>query len=338
MTKQKMTGAQKNLFIIWNPFQRRSESLAAIFDLQTKYYHYDWEERGKFFKLLSYIPKFYLTMHALVKYKPRYVFLQLAPTPLLYAAAMYRMLTGNHYISDCHNTMIYDDHWIKWPFAKSLLRRSYITLIHNEDVRELANRINIPSMILRDPLPVMEVAEDVETVAGISIKKTKYVIIPCGMAADEPVAELFDAARAVPDVLFVMTWFKEGLPADTLSKAPENMCFTGFLSERNFNALFANANAAIVLTTREGTQPSGASEAIALGVPIILSEIRTTKRLYMDAPVFVKNEPESIAAGICIALENGEQLSAKIAGLRENLANDVSAQVDAVKRLMTEGA
>ena len=104
------------------------------------------------------------------------------------------------------------------------------------------------------------------------------------------------------------------------------------------NALFANANAAIVLTTREGTQPSGASEAIALGVPIILSEIRTTKRLYMDAPVFVKNEPESIAAGICIALENGEQLSAKISGLRENLANDVSAQVDAVKRLMTEGA
>ena len=127
----------KNLFIVWNPFQRRSESLSTLLDLRTIYFHFEWEERGKLFKSISYIPKFFLTMHALFKCKPKYVFAQLAPTTLLYTVAIYKALTGNRYIADCHNTMIYDDHWIKWPFAKSLLRRSYITLVHNDDVESL---------------------------------------------------------------------------------------------------------------------------------------------------------------------------------------------------------
>lgn len=328
----------KNLFIVWNPFQRRSESLSTLFDLRTIYFHYEWEERGKLFKSISYIPKFFLTMHALFKYKPKYVFAQLAPTTLLYTVAIYKALTGNRYIADCHNTMIYDDHWIKWPFAKSLLRRSYITLVHNDDVRELADRLRIESLVLRDPLPILKVPDGIREVAGIPITETKYVIVPCGMAADEPVRELFEAAHMIPDVLFVMTWFIDGLPEDMRAIAPDNVRFTGFLPEHEFNALYANANAALVLTTREGTQPSGASEAISLGIPLVVSEIHTTKRLYKDAPVFVQNQSESIAAGVRTALEDYDNLAEKIAGLRNDLVQDVSVKVEDVKRIMAEEA
>jgi len=322
---------RKNLFIVWNPFQRRSESLAKVFGLKMQYIHFRWEEKNKLFKAISYIPKFFLTMRALLVYKPKYIFIQLAPTPLLYTVALYCFFSGAEYISDCHNTMIYDDHWIKWPFAKKLLRRSYITLTHNDDVSKLADDLAISSLILRDPLPVMNVSDEIDTVSTINIKCTEYVIIPCGMAPDEPVSELFEVARSMPDLLFMMTWFKEGLSPDVRTEAPDNLHFTGFLDENAFNALYANANVALVLTTREGTQPSGAAEAIALGIPLVVSDISTTRRLYNEACVFVNNDPESIKSGLQYALKNSNVLSENIAGLRADLVKDSESQVTSVK-------
>lgn len=329
-----MENKTKNFFIVWNPFQRRAQSLATAFDLETRYIHFKWEERGRFFKALSYLGKFYLTMRDLFRYRPKYVFVQLAPTPLLYAAALYCALTGNRYIADCHNTMIYDAWWIKWPFAETLLRAAHITLVHNDDVRAHADRLGVPSIILRDPLPTMAVQVEIDEVAGISLKSARYVIIPCSMAVDEPVRELFEAASTVPDVLFVMTWFADRLPVDSRQSAPENMRFTGFLREPEFNALYANARAALVLSTREGTQPSGAAEAISLGIPLIVSRLNTTLRLYGAAPVFVENEPGSIALGIQTALDNHDALASAISALRHDLAEDANAQIENVKRLM----
>ena len=276
--------SEKNLFIVWNPFQRRAQSLGRMLGLVVRYYHFSWEERGKLFKLLSYVAKSLITLLDLLRYRPPFVFIQLAPTPLLYIVAIYCAFTKAQYISDCHNTMIYDDHWIKWPFAKKLLYRSFIMLVHNEDVRKKAEAIGLRPFVLRDPLPVISVPKDIDEIGGINIKEKKYVIVPCGMAIDEPVEELFIAARAVPEALFVLTWFVDKLHPSLREEASDNILFTGFLDEPYFNSLYANANAALVLTTREGTQPSGASEAIALGVPLVISDIETTRRLYMDAP------------------------------------------------------
>ena len=118
------------------------------------------------------------------------------------------------------------------------------------------------------------------------------------------------------------------------AEAPDNIRFTGFLDEPYFNALYANANAAIVLTTREGTQPSGASEAIALGVPLVISDIDTTRRLYKDAPIFVKNESDSIAKGVRVGLAEYHELAKRITDLKNTLKKDVEVQVSALKKLM----
>ena len=332
-----MTDTSKNLYIVWYPFQRRAESLSTALDLRTIYFHFGWEDRNKLFKAASYIPKFILTMRAFIRHKPKYVFIQLAPTTLLYTAALYNALTRTRYIADCHNTMIYDDHWIKWPFAKHLLRSAYLTLVHNEDVRELADRMCIKSQVLRDPLPVMQVPPDLTEIADINIAETDYVIIPWGIAADEPVSELFMAASSMPDVIFVMTWFKDRLPADLRIQAPANICFTGFLEEPVFNALYANATAALVLTMREGTQPSGAAEAISLGIPLVLSDLDTTRRLYENAPVYVQNNADSIATGVRDALENRDQLASAIKGLQEHLVEESTSQLESIKRRIVEG-
>lgn len=332
-----MSGNKKNLFIAWVPFQRRVQTLASEFDLEPLYYHYDWEEKSFFFKLLSYILKGLATLRDIVSYRPDYIFIQLAPTPILYMVSFYCMLTRCRYISDCHNTMIYDDHWIKWPFAKALLRKSYITLVHNNDVKAHSDGMKIPSVILRDPLPVMRVPEGearVTSISGINLESDVYVIVPCSMDQDEPIEEFFEAARAVPDAKFVVTWFADKLPQELKKKAPSNICFTGFLEEPEFNALYANANAAMVLTTREGTQPSGASEAISLGIPLVVSDINTTRRLYGDNPVYVENKPESISAGVSTALADYTKWSANITALRSGLVSEADQQIADIKARM----
>ena len=325
-----MSSKHTNLYIAWVPFQRRAQSLATSFDLKACYYHFDWGERGKMFRLMSWFAKGAATLKDLIKHKPDFIIIQLAPTPLLYVAAFYGMFSRCRYVSDCHNTMLYDAHNIHWPLAKFLLRRSAVVVVHNDDVKAHADRHNISSQILRDPLPTLNVPDGIKEVAGISLKED-YALVPGSMAEDEPLEELFDAARALPDTLVVLTWFFERLPEELRSKAPGNIRFTGFLDEPDFNALYANANVAIVLTTREGTQPSGASEAISLGIPLVVSDISTTRRLYQDNPIYVDNSAKSITDGISEALSDYDKWSARVSTLRAELTKEAEQQIAAVK-------
>lgn len=326
-----MVTKKRNLYIAWVPFQRRAQSLASAFNLVPCYYHFRWGERNRLFSFLSWFGKGLATFIDLVKYRPDHVFIQLAPTPLLYITAIYCAITRCRYISDCHNTMLYDAHNIHWPLAKYLLRKSCVMIVHNEDVQAHAKRLGLPSVILRDPLPAMEVPVGVNEVAGIRLNEEAYVIVPGSMAVDEPLVELFNAAKAVPEALFVLTWFAERLPQELRLQAPANIRFTGFLKEPDFNVLYAKANAALVLTTREGTQPSGASEAISLGVPLIVSDIKTTRRLYKNHPIYVKNEPASITDGVRLALSNHEKWSGLISELKNELSTQANIQIEKVK-------
>lgn len=330
-----MSKRKQNLTIAWVPFQRRVQSLAQAFDLKVCYQHVGWGERGRLFRAFAWLVKGWMTLKDLIRHQPDVVFIQLAPTPLLYVTALYCFFTKCRYVSDCHNTMLYDAHNIHWPLAKFLLRRSAVVIVHNDDVQFHADKANIPSVILRDPLPIMAVSEEITSISGIHIKEESYIIVPGSMAEDEPLEELFNAAKATPESLFVMTWFAARLPQELQAQVPENIRFTGFLDEPEFNALYANANAAIVLTTREGTQPSGASEAISLGIPLVVSEIATTRRLYQDHPVYVNNQSASIAEGVKTALSDYNHWSAKIIALRNDLEKEANQQIEQVKEIIS---
>lgn len=308
--------------------------MANSLNMEARYYYYSFEEKGRLAKLLSYIPKSIAMLRDLTRYRPDIIFLQLAPTPLLYIAAIYCAFTRCRYVSDCHNTMLYDDHWIHWPLAKFLLRRSAIVVVHNTDVQAHSEKLEIPSVILRDPLPVMEIPDDINSIGSLDLEKDTYTIIPCSMAPDEPLEELFQAIREVPESKFVFTWFEDRVPANLKDSATPNVVFTGFLDEPEFNALYANADAAIVLTTREGTQPSGASEAISLGIPLVISSISTTRRLYGDKPIFVDNTVSSIVAGVKQALEDFEGNSEKTKALKQGLVEEADKQINDIRKTL----
>ncbi len=318
----------QSIFVVWNPFQRRAQSIARRLGLAVFYYHFPWEEKSRVLKAASYILKFLATLIDLFRHRPRHVFIQLAPTPILYAAYLYHKISGTGFVADCHNTMIYDAWWIRWPFAKSLLKKSMVTIVHNADVKCHADRLGIETLIVPDPLPRIKPSHRRTRFGALDITRDRYVIIPCGMAVDEPILPLFDAASQHAELVFMMTWFEDRIPRHIKQRAPANLFFSGYLDEPDFNTLYANAFASLVLSTREGTQPSGAAEAIALGIPLVISDLATTRRLYGDAPVFVKNDARSIADGISQVSRNHTSMITRIGHLRQTINRKSGRQLD----------
>ena len=325
-----MSSSKTGLFVAWRVFQRRTESLADKFNLHTEYYYYPWEEKSKLHKAWSYIYKTIGTISDLVRIRPQIIFLQLPPTPALYIVAAYCRLSGCKFVADCHNAMIYS-RWLAWPFAKSLLRKADALLVHNEDVEHYAKKLNLDTITLRDPLPDLSNSTTSKFLVQYDLKQGTYVIVPWSFSADEPIRELVQAAKLMPQTKFVMTWFAEKMPDNIRDNLPANLILTGYLDEKAFNTVFSHAGAALVLTTREGTQPSGASEAIVLGVPLIISDMKTTRKLYEDMPVYVENSTHGIMYGVRKALKDHDELIAKILLFGEKYSEHLENEIEGVK-------
>lgn len=292
-----MPATKANIFQIWKVYQRRAESIAHYFDMTIMYYHYSWEEKSRLLKAASYILKALKTLGDLVRYRPKMIFIQLPPTPALYTVALYSFLTRTKYIADCHNGMILR-WWLQWPLAKTLLRNASAVLVHNENIRDIAAQDGIKTVVVRDPLPQSDNIGSTGVVERYGLESDRFIIVPWNLQADEPIAELIAAVRMLPDVKFAMTWFFEKMPGHLKENLPPNLIFTGYLEVDEFNDLFVHAGGAISLTTQQGIQPSAAAEAVAFGVPIILSDTKTARLLYKDTPVFVDNDAISIAEGV----------------------------------------
>jgi len=325
----------KGLYIVWKVYQRRAESLGGKLDITVEYIHYSWEEKSRFFKALSYIVKLCVTLASFIRYRPNVVILQLPPTPLLYLGWLYCKLSGAILIADCHNGMIQGG-WVKWPLVSRMLAAPTRVLVHNEQVLDDALQIGINAVVVRDPLP--EISHAKGSVEKWDLKKGEYVLVPWGFADDEPLEEFAEAARLTPHVQYVSTWFVERLSTHLRNQMPDNILFTGFLEVDDFNCLFANAGAVLSLTTREGTQSSAASEAIAFQVPLVLSDINVARKLYKDAPVFVQNTPISIAKGIETALKNQLVLKKKLAELKVTMNEELNAELTAFINLLNLGS
>ena len=328
-----MNDGKGKLFIVWKKYQRRAESLSVELKIPLKYFHYRWEEKSKMYKALSYICKALMTLNCLFYNKPDVIIIQLPPTPLLYVVWLYRLINGAKIILDCHNGMFFGA-WHKWPFCKRLLLKSESIVVHNEDVIEKAKTVGINTIVIRDPLPVLcaDAVVGIDLFVKMGLHGKNYVIVPGNMALDEPLEEIFDAALLTPQIYYVFTWFKEKLPDTLRKRIPKNVILTGFLKEEEFNYLFANATAALVLTKREGTQQSGAIEAISLEVPLILSNLRTCRRLFGDVADFVENSAIPISEAVSFICHDRKLRKNEIRCFKNNFNEMIEHQLLEIKK------
>lgn len=308
---------KKNVFIVWIEYQRRVEVLAPILNLEVHYFFYPWESKSKVSKLWAYFLKTIHTLKVLFQNDPEVVFVQFPPAPALYCVALYSRLTGSKYVTDCHVGITNAD-WFDWIYVKKLLAGGQM-IIHNDYlVEQVKASMNPNPFVVRDGIAQKQaiVTGKSTLLDRLGLSPKKYVIYPCSFSADEPLQEVLDAARLLPTIKFVMTWYLEKFPPKLRENLPSNVLLTDFLQIGDFNHLFANSGVALVLTKFEAVQLSGVQEAMAFEIPVVVSDLKTTRALYKDCPVFVKNDFESIANGVSYAFQNRPELETRVKKLR----------------------
>jgi len=282
------------IFISWVKFQRRNNTICQRYNINQVNIYYDWQSRSILHKCVATIFKMVSTIK-LLRSADGAVFVQVPSVYLLYIVAIYKKVYSKVFvIADCHNNIFYDSLWSKFPFLIYCLSKFDVVIAHNDCVlnhmeKKFSNLANI--IVIKDLVPNFECKED-----AFFLEKRNYTFIPCSLGEDEPVNEMVEAIAECSAHYFVITKTRE----QVLSKIgghigiPENLNCVGFLSEEKFNQYLLHCQNVLVLTKREGTQPSGAVEALGARKLIIISEVDTTKALFSDIAVFCDNATESI--------------------------------------------
>jgi glycosyltransferase involved in cell wall biosynthesis len=221
-------------------------------------------------------------------------------------------------VVDCHTGTFHSRRW-GWarPIHRWLLRHATAALVHTEEARELVQSWGAPALLLPDDLPC---PADAEPRAAGSTGPT--VLVAGSLDANEPVAESVAMASLLPQVQFRVTGDVGHLPAGLTEGAPPNVTFTGYLPYRQFLGEMLAADVVAVFSTDAHIMNRAAFEAVGLGRPLVLSDLRGLRSRFGTGARFAANVPDAMAAVIQDALTQRAELAA---GSRE-LARDLARQ------------
>jgi glycosyltransferase involved in cell wall biosynthesis len=169
---------------------------------------------------------------------------------------------------------------------------------------------------LQDKLPELPYGEAKRS----QLAGTHHITYICSFSDDEPVDEVLKAARSLDRSVVVHV---TGNGREYLSRVkdgiPENVVFTGFLPERDYQSLLGASDAIIALTRDEHLLLCGAYEAVSLAKPLILSDTECVRDYFRDGPVYTRNSGGDLAKAMRWAIGNRRALLLKSQLLRKRL-------------------
>ena len=307
----------KQIFIAWEPYQRRPDSMQDFFGYELHFISTPF--RSKPLRIVDYLIKAVRTLALLLRKRPDVVWIQIAPIFAAQTVDLYRSLFRRDLvvIGDCHNSA-FAPRWLKIPFALRTLNRVSLLLPHNEFVVDKA----CAAGIRRDLLQALETRparlERARRTKEGDDQGPPLILFPCSFRSDEPVDVFLEAARGLPEAQFIVTGNYQRMNAQgMLGDVPDNVTLTGFVSVEEYNDLLFRANVIVGLTTLENTQLSVANEAAGAGRPMVISDTKTLRALFGRGAHFVDAmSAESIREGCRYALEHQAELSEKSRSLQ----------------------
>jgi glycosyltransferase involved in cell wall biosynthesis len=293
------------VWITWH-FQARSRNLAKALDLDIKEY---FQNRNVFVRhLFSSI----WTIKILIKDKPKVIFIQYSYL-LLLILYVYKKLTGRKkiLIVDCHTKALRRRAWgllniIFWPMKKLSFNAADLTIISNNGLVEDINKLHGNFMVLPDMIPRIELKE-----SDLS-PETDYYVYISSFAVDEPVDEMLKVSKLLDSNCRLFWTGKITRDIKAVSANYPNIFFTGYLSFDEYYKLIRNAKCIIALTTEEDCLQSGAYEAVAVEVPLVLSDTISLREFFSSTAIYTKNESGSIYYAINRAVSQEESLKTEM--------------------------
>jgi len=271
-------------------------------------------------RLLRYVWLSFKTFRVLLRESPSVVFAQ---NPSIFLAALLSTVKdvfGFKLIVDRHSNFKFDKtKGLKWKtfhlFSRYTIRRADLTIVTNEYLAGVVESAGGRPFVLQDKLPDLHLAQERRLEAAT-------LVLVSGFGADEPILEVLEAARSLPDgwQLLITGNSKRFLETRLNGcKVPDNVSFCGFLSEEDYQSTLRSADLLMVLTKNDHTLTCGAYEAVALGKPSVLSNTEAIRGYFTKGAEYCDPSPESISGACLRAIENREQLAQQSVLLRSEL-------------------
>lgn len=297
------------IFIAWVKHSRRSQLIAEKLGLRLFLVHA--LKRRPWLAPLRYLLQSWQTWQILMREKPGLVFVQNPPIFAALIVYVYARLWGARFVIDSHSAAFMGGAW-RWslPLHAYLSRRAVTTIITNPYLEAQVQAWGAPTFIIADIPTVFPAGRPYPLNGRFSVAVINT------FAPDEPLDEVLAAARALPEVQFLITGDPIRANRAHLANGPANVTFTGFLPDENYIGMLRAVNAIVVLTTRDHTMQRGACEAVSLGKPIITSDWPLLREYFHKGTLHVDNTAAGLAAAIREMQTRERELEREVSALQ----------------------
>jgi glycosyltransferase involved in cell wall biosynthesis len=281
------------LFISWAANCSRSDNLAHLLGGDSKMIYAESLGSHYVSVWLKYLLQMWMTWRLLLRERPQVVLVMVPPVFICVPVYFYCLLFRAGYLTDTHTAAFTMSRWKPLLFLNAwFYRRALANIVTNEHLATQVMAWKAPAIVIGD-LPVQ-----FKEIADFPLNGHFTIAVICSYNPDEPLDNIWQAARDLPDIQFYVTGKRKDVPPRYVSDKPGNLSFTDFLPYEKYAGLIKACHGVMVLTTRDHTMQRGAYEALALGTPIITSDWPLLRATFGKAALFVDNSPQSIVAGV----------------------------------------
>ncbi|MEL7417984.1 MAG: glycosyltransferase [Cyanobacteria bacterium J06555_3] len=286
MSQPKLSG----LFVVWKKYQRRPEVLASLLHCELKFLPHLF--RSKYLRPLDYLFKLLVNIKDIWSKKPDFAIAQCPPT----FSALPALLTRTPYLIDAHNPLFQVKMWQTLPLSQTILSKALGIIVHNVEMYQLVRGMypDAPLFTISDPIQAIVPPQPQPRWAK------QILVIASFDPWDEPVELLIKTMQQLTEYDFVITADPNKLDAATAASLQQlkNVKLTGFLATPDYHQVLCSSLCALVLTTSDATQPSGACEALSSNTQLIISRTSLTEKLFGEWAVLVENSATEIAQAV----------------------------------------
>jgi glycosyltransferase involved in cell wall biosynthesis len=294
-------------FIAWVPEGSRPGSISQALGGEWRTF-YDLRIHRKPLVPLRYLLSAVRTLAYLVRRRPRAVIVQTPPVPAAALVLLWARVTRTRVVLDTHPASFGLDgrtsHRVMVPLLARLAPRAAGCIVTTPELGEEISRWRGRPLVVHEA-PMVWSGE---------VRPTEYsgrrrALFICTFAPDEPLMEVLEAARRLPDVTLQITGNLSRLPVQARRAASDNVEWLGYLVGEEYVSALADADVVLALTRRRESVQRSAHEAVDALRPLVLSEWPHMKELFPYA-VLVENDPDGLAAGIEEAFRRCDELTA----------------------------
>lgn len=298
-------GPQPSLYLAWSRFQRRQVSMADLVGFECVFLPLDYKGRSHARRALHYLALAWQTLRLLRQRRPATVWLQLPQLPLLWVALVYRWCFDRRVaiVADCHNA-VFTPPWSRLPWGVSLLGRSDLVLVHNEDVLARCLALGVPASrtrVLEDVPARRDPAVMPPVPAAFAGRPRPWVLFAGSYGRDEPVAAVLEAARLLDQGVIAVSGRLSNAARNghDIRQPGDRVVLTDYLPVEDFDAMMLHCDVVLALTRHDGIQLSVCNEALGFGRPMVMSDTPLLRRLFGCGAIAVdSDDPAALADGI----------------------------------------